>query len=420
MSNRLSTKAVTVRPQRRVSQHERVYDMREDLGCDGLDRRHFMTAAIGASAALAANTDPANAQGISQATTASRGTVYTGDMIDGKKVISALSIDDLDPGKKHLFYFQGVQTATGQHWHVSTMVAKGTRPGKRVALVSGVHGDEISPVRTIQTVMDRLNPVEMSGAVLAVLDVSRPALEGMARRWPNSGRGIGLIDLNREWPGNENGPTAPSRHAGMLFNRLFKPNADYAIDFHTSTTGIDITALHIARMDLPEVRAMAELFPIDQIIDNAAYPGVLANAFIDAGIPAFTPEIGAARILDHDMIPLFVEGTMNVLKHHGIVAGPMGRTGKDADIFVANSTHFVFATRGGFVELLVRLNDKVEAGQRVAVQRNAFGEVVAEYTSGVSGEVAAHRTDATSEPGNMLVAVLYNRNPAEGIDPLAE
>ena len=67
---------------------------------------------------------------------------------------------------------------------------------------------------------------------------------------------------------------------------------------------------------------MAELFPIDQIFDNAAYPGILANAFIVAGIPAFTPEIGPARVLDHDMIPLFVEGTLNVLKHHGIIAGP--------------------------------------------------------------------------------------------------
>ena len=229
-----------------------------------------------------------------------------------------------------------------------------------------------------------------------------------------------MIDLNREWPGNEDGLSAPSRHAGMLFNRLLKPNADYAIDFHTSTTGIDMTALHIARMDLPEVRAMAELFPIDQIFDNAAYPGILANAFIDAGIPAFTPEIGAARILDHDMIPLFVEGTMNVLKHHGIIAGPMGRTGKDTSLFVGNSAHPVLATRGGFVELLVKLNDKVEAGQRVAVQRNAVGEVVAEYSSGVTGEVASYRTDATSEPGNILVTVLYNRTPSDGIDPLAE
>jgi hypothetical protein len=146
----------------------------------------------------------------------------------------------------------------------------------------------------------------------------------------------------------------------------------------------------------------------------------LAGALIDAGIPAFTPEIGASRILDRSMIPLFVEGTMNVLKHHGIIAGPMGRTGKETGIFIGNSAYAVPATNGGFVELLVKLNDKVEAGQRIAVQRNSFGEVVAEYTSGVTGEVTACRTDATSEPGNMLVAVLYNRAPPDRIDPIPE
>jgi predicted deacylase len=120
------------------------------------------------------------------------------------------------------------------------------------------------------------------------------------------------------------------------------------------------------------------------------------------------------------MIPLFVEGTMNVLKHHGIIAGPMGRTGKDTAVFVGNSAHAIMATRGGFVELLVKLKDKVEAGQKVAVQRNSFGDVVAEYASGVSGEVAAFRTDATSEPGNMLMIVLSARAAPEGVDPLAE
>ena len=394
--------------------------MPDESEWDNLDRRHFMAAAIGASAVLAADVDQASAQGAGQATTKPGGTAYTGDVIDGKKVISALNIDDLEPGKRHHFYFQGVQMATGQHWHVSTIVAKGVKPGKRIALVSGVHGDELSTVRTIQTVFDRLNPMEMSGAVFAVLDVSRPAMESMARRWPNFGRGFDLIDLNREWPGNENGFTAPSRHAGLLFNRLLRPNANYAIDFHTSTTGIDMTSLHIARMDLPEVRAMAELFPIKQIFDNPAYPGILANAFIDAGIPSFTPEIGAARILDHEMIPLFVEGTLNVLKHHGIIAGPVGRTGKDSNLFVGNSAHPVLATRGGFVEFLVKLNDKVEAGQKVAIQRNTFGEVVAEYTSGVAGQVAAYRTDVTTEPGNMLMTVLYNRAPADSTDPLTE
>lgn len=383
---------------------------------DRLDRRDFMMAAIGlvgTSATFASSAGTANAQDtkappVGPPPGAPQRTVYTGDVIQGKKVISALDVNDLERGKKHMFYFQGVQMPTGQHWYVSVMVAVGAKPGKRIVLTGGVHGDEMSPVHMIQTVMSQLDPSQMSGTVLAVPDVSRPALEGMARRWPSSGRGIDLIDINREWPGNENGFSAASRHAGLLFNRLLRPNADYALDFHTGTTAMDVTAFNLARMELPEVRAMAELFPIDQIFDNPAYPTLLPNAFIDVGIPALTPEIGASRILDLNLIPLFVEGTMNVFKHHGVISGPMGRTGKDTNIFIANSDHFILATQGGFVELLVKLKDKVKVGQKVAIQRNTFGEVVAEYTSGVAGEVGARRSDATAEPGTPLIAILYN------------
>ena len=67
------------------------------------------------------------------------------------------------------------------------------------------------------------------------------------------------------------------------------------------------------------------------------------------------------------------------------------------------------------VELLVGLNDKVEAGQKVALQRDTFGEVVAEYTCRVAGEVAACRIDATAEPGNPLVFILFNSARPEGI-----
>ena len=383
---------------------------------EGLDRRDFMMAAIGlvgASASLASSAGTANAQDtkappVGLEPGALQRTVYTGDVIQGKKVISALDVNDLERGKKHAFYFEGVQMPTGQHWYVSVIVAVGAKPGKRVVLTSGVHGDEMSSVHAVQTIMNQLDPAQMSGTVLAVPDVSRPALEGMARRWPSSGRGIDLIDMNREWPGNENGFSATSRHAGLVFNRLLRPNADFALDFHTGATAMDVTAFILARMEIPEVRAMAELFPIGQIFDNPAYPTLLANAYINVGIPAITPEIGASRILDLSMIPLFVEGTMNVLKHHGIISGPMGRTARDTGIFVANSDHFIFSTHGGFVELLVKLNEKVKVGQKVAIQRNTFGEVVAEYTSGVAGEVGARRSDATAEPGVPLIAILYN------------
>lgn len=379
-----------------------------------LDRRDFMIASvatIGASSGFVANAPSASAEGSTQnAAGPASATIYTGDVIQGRKVVSALDVHDLEPGKKHLLYFQGVEMPTGQHWYVSVTVAKGARPGKRVVLISGVHGDEMSSIHTVQSVMNQLDPGEMSGTVMAVTDVSRAAIEGMQRRWPNAGRGADLIDMNREWPGNENGLTAPSRHAGLLFNRLLRPNADAAIDFHTGTTGFEVSAFNIAGMDVPEVKAMVELYPVSQVFDNHVYPGVLHNAFMDEGIPAFTPEIGAARVLDLEMTALFVEGTMNVLKHHGIVAGPMGRTGKDVTVFVGNSAFPILATEGGIVEHLVKLNDKVKPGQKLAIQRNSFGEVVAEYESGVAGEVTGQRSDAMAEPGNPLVFILFHKD----------
>lgn len=347
-------------------------------------------------------------------------TVYTGDVINGKKVVSSLDTANLEPGRKHLLYFQGVQMATGQHWYVSVIVAKGAKPGKRITLTSGVHGDEMSSVHTVQAVMSQLNPAEMSGTVMAVLDIARPALESMQRRWPSSGRGFELTDMNREWPGNENGIGAVSRQAGLVFNRLLRPNTDLAIDFHTGTTGLDVSAFLIGDMRIPEVKTMMMLYPVPAIFDNPVYPGVLHNAYIDAGIPAFTPEVGAARRLDLAMIPLFVEGTMNVFKHYGMVPGAIGRTAVDANVYIGKSAVPVLTTHGGFIELLVKLNARLTPGQKVAIQRNAFGEVVTEYTSPVNGLVGGIRSDATSEPGNVLLFILAEAAPVPGAAPYSE
>ncbi|WP_421695338.1 succinylglutamate desuccinylase/aspartoacylase family protein [Aestuariivirga sp.] len=371
-----------------------------------LDRRSFMAAPLAAVAVMAD-------AGQAVAATAG-GTVFTGDVVNGKKVVSTLDIGDLARGQKHLLYFQGVESATGQPWLVSVIVAKGSKPGKRITLTSGVHGDEMSSIRVVQMVMDALDPSSMAGSVMAVLDISRPALETMQRRWPNQGRGIDLIDMNREWPGNENGLSAPSRHAGLLFNRLLKPNSDIALDFHTGTTGLECADFIIGDRSIPEVSTLTGLFPVRQVWDSPAYAGVLHEAFTAAGIPSICPEVGAARILDPQLIAPFVEGTMNVLKHYGVIGGAVGRTGVDAGTFIGNSALPVIATTGGFIEHLVKLNDKVQAGQTVIVQRNSFGETVAEYRSPADGEVGAIRSDASSEPGNVLMFILFNRAPAAG------
>lgn len=335
-------------------------------------------------------------------------TVYTGDVIQGKRVISELDVNDLEPGKVHRFYFQGVQMGTGQHWYLPVVVAKGAQPGKKILLISGVHGDEVSPVDAVQRTMAVLDPAQMSGTVTAVYDVSRPAKEGVTRMWPIAQWGGQLIDLNRVWPGDEAGGNAAIRHAGLVFNRLFKPNADYALDYHTAATGGDFTAFIFAKMGQPGIRAMAELFPIEQIKSDPGFAGTLETSLVEAGIPALTIEIGGPRSYDRRMIPLFVEGGLNVLKLHGVIPGPMGRTAKDAGTFYGDAFHTVRATHGGFLELLVDLRDKVAAGQKVAIQRNSFGEVVREYASEVAGEVSTIQRDAMIEPGTRVVQILHD------------
>jgi hypothetical protein len=268
--------------------------------------------------------------------------------------------------------------------------------------------------------MARLDPAEMTGTVMAVLDIARPALESMQRRWPSSGRGFELTDMNRQWPGNEQGLGAASRQAGLVFQRLLKPNSDLAIDFHTGTTGLDAAAFHIGDMRIKEVKTMMMLYPVPMIWDNPVYPGVLHNAFITAGIPCFTPEIGAARHLDPEVIPLFVEGTMNVLKHYGIVPGSTGRTAVDAKVLISQNVVTVVSTRGGFIEWLVKMGDNVNAGQKLAIQRNAFGEVLAQYTSPAQGRVAGLRSDATTEPGNVLMFILSQSGATSAAGPYEE
>ncbi len=63
---------------------------------------------------------------------------------------------------------------------------------------------------------------------------------------------------------------------------------------------------------------------------------------------------------------------------------------------------------------------RLRPGQKVAIQRNAFGEVVAEYTSPVNGQIGGLRSDATSEPGNVLLFILADAAPVSGAAPYSE
>jgi predicted deacylase len=303
------------------------------------------------------------------------------------------------------------------------VVVKGAKPGKRVLFVAGVHGDELNPIGAVQQLVAGLDPATMSGTVIGLLGPSRPGVEWVTRTWPLNSLGTTLVNPNRTWPGEENGNTV-ERHSWLIMNRLIKGNVDAGVDFHTGGVGIDFALFVFAYAKDPESLRIAELFPVDQIMADPGLDGTLEFALVKAGIPALTVELGGPRGFDREMIQVGVDGGMNLLADYGILDRPIGKTAKDRNVFRGNDLEDVVGVGGGFVEVLVQLNDEVKRGQNLAIQRNAFGDVVHEYTAGVDGRVAIIGTDAIRERGIDIVTILTNTSacddgkcPYEGEEP---
>ncbi|WP_083615874.1 succinylglutamate desuccinylase/aspartoacylase family protein [Pantoea sp. 1.19] len=337
-------------------------------------------------------------------------TQYNGDKVQGVPVITALDVSDLAAGK-HRFMFEGVETGTGQRWYVPIMVARGASAGKKVLLQAGVHGDELNGVRIVQKALDQLDPATMRGTVIGVIGPNRSGLERVSRTWAMATDGGDSVDYNRVHPGKEHG-NAPERQAWLMWNKVYRNNVDVAIDYHTQSTGTAYPLFIYADYRQPEVQTLAELFPADQIKKDPGEAGSVETTFVSQGIPAITAEVGEPRVYQQDMIDRGLQGALNVLIHYKVIDGQLGATAQSHASWIGNEISSIRATTGGFAEILVRVGDTVKQGQRVALQRNAFGDVVAHYTADRSGKVLAVGTDVVREPRALLVRILA-KNPAD-------
>jgi uncharacterized protein len=161
---------------------------------------------------------------------------------------------------------------------------------------------------------------------------------------------------------------------------------------------------------------LADVFPVGQIKRDPGLEGTFEHALVEAGIPALTLELGGLRGYEPDMVKAGVEGIDNVLAHYGVTGRKVGRTAATVNAFRGNALVDVVADTGGFVEYLVALNDAVTEGQKLAIQRNAFGDVVREYTATAPGRVAIRGTDAIRERRSDIATILTSKPdcPPEG------
>lgn len=334
-------------------------------------------------------------------------TTYTGDIIQGIPVINNLNINDLEQNKVYRLMFQGSAMNIGQPWFVPLLIARGAKAGKSLLLNTGIHGDELNGIKVIQQLFAQLDTSQLIGTIIGVLQASPNSLMHINKNWLLSTDGGDFENMNRLFPGKENGNSA-EQHAYLLWNNLWRDNVDYMIDLHSQSTDTEYPLFVFADYRNALAQQMAELIPADQIKNDEGEIGTVETTFIQHGIPAITIELGAARVFQSDYIQRALIGIRNILAKFGFSNNQITDTALSHNTFIGNQMISIRALHGGYTEMLVNIGDDVQYDQLVAYQVNQFGDIIREYRAPMAGKVLSIGTSAIREAGGLLVRILYN------------
>ncbi len=169
-------------------------------------------------------------------------TQFTGDILHGVPVITHLSLEDVPAESVTRYYLRVPSVSGGWDLHLPVFVARGPadtlRTGKKLSVSGSIHGDELSPVRTVQRLRELLEGLDcqaLNGTVIGMPTLN-PSGNYLSQRnyYIASGSGT-LTNVNRIFPGTdpEEGPSGPQGHAWMVWNSIWgnTSNVDVAVDF---------------------------------------------------------------------------------------------------------------------------------------------------------------------------------------------
>jgi len=319
--------------------------------------------------------------------------------LDGIAIIDRLDVADIAPGTTERLWFRAGASALAQPWLVPVIVVKGAKPGPRLLITAGIHGDELNGIDVIHRLAS-IEPATLAGTLVMVPGLNTPGLLQSTREWtPDFSRAS--PNLNRVMPGKDGGRGIDD-YAGRLWFRLLRPNADQAIDLHTQSRGTAYPMYAFA--STPRTRAMAELVAPDIIKLDPGENGTVENELTNDGVPAITLELGRPEMFDTQMVGRGVAGIVNLMREMAMLTGPV--VPKSAIMFTGNKQEVVRAPRSGFAVLAVPLNSDVAKGDEIAILSDAFGRVTDRITAPVSGRISTIFTDPRRGQGDMIVRII--------------
>jgi predicted deacylase len=285
-------------------------------------------------------------------------------------------------------------------------VVHGRRPGPVLLVSAAIHGDEINGVEIIRRLLSHKIIDRIQGTLIAIPVVNVYGFVSKSRYLPDR------RDLNRSFPGSENGSMA-SRLANVLMTQIL-PHCDHVIDLHSGA---------VYRENLPQIRArlsdntelstLAKAFGVPVILNAEFLEHSFRAAANEMGIGVLLYEAGEALRFDEVSIRAGVRGVLQVMSELGMRPG--ARRSRKLESMVANTSRWVRAGQSGILRALVATGAKVEEGDLLAYISDPLGENSEQLFSPVSGIVIGK----TNLPLVFAGEALFNIASYEEVDQVA-
>ena len=286
-------------------------------------------------------------------------------------------------------------------------VVHGRQPGPVLLVSAAVHGDEINGVEIIRRLLAHKAISRIKGTLIAIPVVNVYGFVSKSRYLPDR------RDLNRSFPGSENGSMA-SRLANVVMTEII-PYCTHIIDLHTGAVNRENLPQIRARLaDDPNLEKLAHAFGVPVILNAELLEGSFRFAAHTNGIDALLYEAGEALRFDEVAIRAGVRGVLNVMSELGM----RGRSKKQrkVDAMIANTSRWVRAAQSGILRSLVATGSRVEVDDVLAYISDPLGESSEQLISPVDGIVIGK----TNLPLVFAGEAIFNIASYEEIDQVAE
>jgi predicted deacylase len=281
----------------------------------------------------------------------------------------------------------------------------------RVALVAGLHGNELNGVFVLARLASFLRSVvageredaELLGRVLIVPAVNVLGLNIRSRAWPFDG-----TDLNRMFPGYDAGETTQRIASAVL---ELTSAAAWRIDLHASN--VDFEELPQVRLYDPsdEERAAARWLGLPAVVErpaNQTYQATLASAWRARGGHALIVQAGYAGTLQPQHCERLFRALIDFLERAGLLVGVrLAEPEEDVHCFGPRNAFPLIADHAGWFVSRLEVGQWLQAGEAIGYVYDGFsGELRTEVHTPVSGLLAGIRRQPLLCEGDLLARLL--------------